>query len=125
MQRLPKAQGILALTFAVFAFSIYCCCFIHSAQAREQTPSCHQAGHQKNQSHDSQECDCQKNIVAYPHIEKKFNKDLGQSAFLMTFTRISLGWPIPTQLSNRTSSESPPFSDSTVLLYIQHSTLRI
>ena len=116
---------ILSLTLAVFAFSIYCCCVTHPAQAKEQTPSCHQTEHQKDQSHNNQKCDCHKNIAVYYPIDKIFNMDLGQLTFSTPFSRISLGWKIPIQLSSLNLPESPPFLDSTVPLYIQHSVFRI
>ena len=128
MKRLFKAPVILTLTFAVFVFSIYCCCFIHPAeasQATEETPSCHQTEHKQDQSHDSQECHCHTDLVGRPQLEKISNIDLSQSIFSIVFSHISLSAQFPMQVSSQSFPESPPYFSSAVLLYIKHSNFRL
>jgi hypothetical protein len=125
MKRFLKAPVILALTSTVLIFSVYCCCFIYLAQAKEQAPSCHQTGQQTDQSHDGQKCDCHKNIAAYNQIEKTSGIDFTQLISSLIFDHVGLGWKVPTQLSNRALSESPPFWDNSTPLFILHHTLRI
>lgn len=125
MKRFFKAPVILVLTFTVFVFSVYCCCFIDPAQAKEQAPSCHQTGQQTDPSHDSQKCDCHKNIAAYNPIEEISGSDLAQPIFSIIFGHVGLGWKISIPLSNRALSESPPLRDNATPLFILHHTLRI
>ena len=58
MKRFLKTPLIFVLALTVFAFSIYCCCLVHPAQAKEETPTCHQTEQSQEQSHNPEECDC-------------------------------------------------------------------
>lgn len=125
MKRLPKSPIIAALTFAVFVFSIYCCCFIHPAQAKEKALSCHQTDRPDDQSRDSQECDCHKDLIGHPQLEKTSNIDLSQSISSIVLNHISLNAKLPIQLTRRSVPGTPPNISSAVPLYIKHSTFRI
>ena len=125
MKRSLRLPITLALSFAVFVFSISCCCFVHPVQAKEETPPCHQTEHQEDQSSDNQECDCHKDLISQSQLEKTSIVDPGRTFLSIVPDDRSLSGQPLLHLTKRKVSESPPYSSSGVPLYIKHSVFRV
>ncbi|MBP9855037.1 MAG: hypothetical protein KBD53_09245 [Candidatus Omnitrophica bacterium] len=118
--RIPIVSGLI---LSVFLFSIYCCCFQDIVQAKPKVPPCHQAAQHTDQSHNNQECNCHKNILANDVVAVidvgLFHVDIFNLDSVIAILS-------PVTLSLRSSyPESPPGVSSAVPLYIQNSVLRI
>ena len=123
MKRFLQIPVILGLSFAFVVFSIYCCCFRETVQAKPATPSCHQTADQPDQPYNSQECTCHKNTLAKDvkpvvNLELVYVVHLGIDMFSPVLNpAIVSSFPV--------YFESPPGFNSGLPLSIQHFVLRV
>lgn len=116
-----KKLSILGLVTIFFVSAIMCCCFTHTVQAEEPTPSCHQTSQEKDSSKNTKDCHCDQSLT----IAKKdvvFNTTI---ATIVTFVvePYANNQIYVSQLAVAYQASLQYYD--TAPLYIKHSVLRI
>lgn len=122
MKSVFKKPVIFSVAMILLLTAALCCCIVSPAQAAGTMPSCHQTAQDNNQTHDSENCDCENSFgIIKTQISPGFNLTFHSAMSIQDFINtLSL-------ISVYVIADNAPPDDikNPIPLYIQNSILRI
>ena len=122
MKSVFKKLVIFSVATILLLTAALCCCIVSPAQATALMPSCHQTTPDNNQTHKSENCDCEN---GFGIVKTQISHDFNLIFHSMLNIQDSVNTLLPAVVCVIAYNASPGDISNSIPLYIQNSILRI